>query len=59
MMSSLIDKDVGTLFIETCSKLSTKEPHTCCHCLWLDDKGIELIQENEYGYKATKVQFRD
>jgi hypothetical protein len=24
------------------------------HCLWLDDKGVELIPTNAHGYKAVK-----
>jgi len=42
--SSLRENDVGTLSIDTCGTLLTKEPYLLSHCLWLDDKGVELIQ---------------
>ena len=44
MTSSLREIDVGTLSIDTCVTLLTKEPYLLSHCLWLDDKGVELIQ---------------
>jgi hypothetical protein len=43
MTSSLRENDVGTLSIDTCGTLLTKEPYLLSHCLWLDDKGVELI----------------
>jgi len=52
--SSLRENDVGTLSIDTCVTLLTKEPYLLSHCLWLDDKGVELIQtKNAHGYKAA------
>ena len=46
MTSSLKGNDVGTFFIDNCRILRTREPYLLSHCLWLDDKGIELIQTN-------------
>jgi hypothetical protein len=46
MTSSLKGNGVGTIFIDNCRILRTREPYLLSHCLWLDDKGVELIQTN-------------
>jgi hypothetical protein len=53
MTSSLKGNDVGTIFIDNCRILRTREPYLLSHCLWLDDKGIELFKQTR-SHKTTK-----